>query len=417
MAEPSNLPCASRIAEICFDKYRDSTDSDMSPELRLNLEALAEHFSNEEQNGLVYFIENLVPWDEFASHPNFGHSAIADLLITRAAVACLSCNFDELIERGAQKYGADFRGSLDGEQAVNYSRSQAPLLKLHGCLRLDRISTVWTQSQLDNSNISDRIEKNKNWMRTNLSQKDLLVVGFWSDWCYLNQIIADALQGTDPKSVTVIDLLEKKALEEKAPELWALLHQPNIDFAHVRGSGAEVLDELRRAFSESYLRQLMAAGRDEFEQRTTLDFNQNWLSVDSSLSSEDLYSWRRDAEGVPNRKPATKKCPDKIRSKMLGCFHLLLRKAGAQQQREGYTLKEHSIRVINGAGESISSVAERFPVEPPASSLANIFVAVGAEETGMPGNIIGRGSSDNILRTTAEERWLTFKQAQERLEL
>jgi hypothetical protein len=45
------------------------------------------------------------------------HAAIADFLLTRAAVAGLSTNYDTLIELRAWDYGADFRGSLDGDEA------------------------------------------------------------------------------------------------------------------------------------------------------------------------------------------------------------------------------------------------------------------------------------------------------------
>lgn len=218
MAPPSGLPSAWRVAEMCFDEYQLKIDPLVDPSLRTNLEALAEHFA--ELNTLkTVFIENIVPWREFERPPNPGHAALADFLITKMVAGGLSSNYDQLIERCAWDYGADFCGSLDGEQATVASHKQSPLLKFHGCSRIDRGSTVWAPSQLQDPTIADRIAKSKTWMAANLRQKDLLVVGFWSDWDYLNTILGDAVQGLDPLSITVIDLLPTDGLQAK-PCVW-----------------------------------------------------------------------------------------------------------------------------------------------------------------------------------------------------
>ena len=75
-------------------------------------------------------------------------------------------------------------------------------------------------------------------MAANLRQKDLLVVGFWSDWEYLNAVIGAALIDVQPLSVTVIDLSPTNALEQKAPQLWEIAHAENVTFEHVQESGA-----------------------------------------------------------------------------------------------------------------------------------------------------------------------------------
>lgn len=410
MAPPSNLPSAGQVAEMCFDAYQLRVDPHIDPSLRQDLGALAEHFAD--LNMLkAQFIENLVPWVEFERPYNPGHAAIADFLITKAAVAGLSSNYDKLIERRAWDYGADFRGSLNGDEATACSHSQAPFLKFHGCSHRDRGSTVWAPSQLDDPIISDRIEKTKIWMEANLRQKDLLVVGFWSDWDYLNQIVGGAIQGIDPLSITVFDLSEGPALEQKAPDLWALAHRPQVTFSHVQESGADALDELRRAFSENYLRQVLAAGRAVFEELVGVACDPAWLNV-AAMDSEALYDWRRDAEGVPNSRPATKKRPNE--GEVLGCFHLLLRRAGAAQQPQGYALHGRSIRVINGAGYVLNSLAARF-IEAPAASLADVFVAVGATDFGLPGHVVRPGTVGSVMRPAAGGQWLTFEQA--RMEL
>ena len=408
MAPPSSLPAAWRVAGMCFDEYSLTIDPLIDPVLRDDLEALAEHFVGLNLLKTV-FIEHLVPWNEFERPPNPGHAAVADFLITKTVVAGLSSNYDKLIERCAWDYGADFRGSLDGDQATVASHKQAPLLKFHGCSHIDRGSTVWAPSQLHNDpTISDRIAKSKIWMAANLRQKDLLVVGFWSDWDYLNQLLDGAVQGLDPLSVTVIDPSPIANLQTKAPGLWTLAHQPQVTFSHIQGSGADALDELRRAFSESYARKVLASGRTVFEATTGVVCDPAWLSV-AGLDGEALYDWRRDAEGVPAGKPAMSKTPQNV--DLLGYFHLLLRRAGAVQQPLGYSLAGRSIRVVNGAGSELSTVAKRF-IEAPAIPTADVFVAVGSADLGLPSHLVRPGTAGSVVRPGSGGRWFTIEQAQ-----
>lgn len=407
MAPPSNLPSARQIAEMCFDAYRLKVDPHIDPALRQNLEALAEHFAG--LNTLkAQFIGNLVPWKLFVAPPNPGHAAIADFLITKAAAAGISGNYDILIERKAWDYGADFHGSLDGEQATARSHVHSPLLKFHGCSNRDRPNTVWAPSQLHDPTIATRIEKSKEWMAANLRQKDLLVVGFWSDWGYLNTVIGNALHGLDPLSVTVIDLSDAADLEQKAPDLWVIAHKPQVTFAHVQESGSDVLDELRRAFSENYLRQVLDAGCAVFKAATGAACDPAWLDV-SDLDSESLYGWRRDAEGVPSSRPAKTNHPENVEA--LGYFHLLLRRAGAAQQSEGYTFAGRSIRVINGAGSILSRVKAGF-AEAPAVLSADVVVAVGAIDLpGLPAHVIRPGTPGSVMRPAAGGEWFDFDKA------
>lgn len=410
MAPPSSLPSAWQVAGMCFDEYQLTSDPLINPALRDDLEALAEHFVSLNTLKTV-FIEHLVPWKEFERPPNPGHAAIADFLITKTVVAGLSSNYDKLIERCAWDYGADFRGALDGDQATVATHKQAPLLKFHGCSHIDRGATVWAPSQLHDPTISDRIAKSKTWIAANLRQKDLLVVGFWSDWDYLNRVLGDAVQGLNPLSVTVIDPSPTATLQAKAPGLWALAHQPQVTFAHIQESGADALDELRRAFSESYARQVLAAGSAVFAAKTGLACDPVWLTV-ASLDGEALYDWRRDAEGVPAGKPAMARSPQNV--DLLGYFHLLLRRAGAVQQSRGYTLAGQSIRVVNGAGSDLSTVAKRF-IEAPAAPTADFFVAAGSMDLGLPSHLLRPGIAGSVVRPGAGGKWLTIEQAQAEL--
>ncbi|MHC8350865.1 SIR2 family protein [Pseudomonas sp. RT4P38] len=400
MAPPSNLPSAWTVSERCFDKYRLESDPNCDLALRNDLEALAEHFAG--LNALQsVFIEHLVPWPAFMRPSNTGHAAIADFLITRAAVAGISSNYDTLIERRAWDYGADFRGSLDGDEATADSVRQAPLLKFHGCSHRDRLATVWAPSQLNDPNISARIARSKVWMAANLRQKDLLVVGFWSDWEYLNSVIGAALIDVQPLSVTVIDLSPTNALEQKAPQLWEIAHAQNVTFEHVQQSGAVALDELRRAFSSNYLRQVLDAGRAAFEHSTGVQCDPAWLNVDN-FDSEVLYGLRRDAEGVSAAEPAKLLRP--ANPETLGFFHLLLRQAGAVQRADGYELNGRSIRVLNGVQSVLGTLRGKF-VEPPAVIQSDIVVAVGATDLGVPDNVVRSGRSGDVIRPNPAGEW------------
>jgi hypothetical protein len=211
----------------------------------------------------------------------------------------------------------------------------------------------------------------------------------------------------------VIDPSSTAALETKAPSLWALAHQPNVTFSHIQESGADALDELRRAFSESYARQVLAAGRDVFMAKTGVACDPAWLTV-SGLDGEALYDWRRDAEGVPAGKPAMAKSPQHV--DLLGYFHLLLRRAGAVQQSQGYTLAGRSIRVVNGAGSDLSIVAKRF-IEAPVAQTADVFVAAGSMDLGLPSHLVRPGTAGSVVRPGASGKWLTIEQAQVELNI
>lgn len=401
MAAPSNLPSAKTVAEHCFDKYQLESDPLCDVNLRGNLEALAEHFARLNTLKSV-FIEHLVPWKDFVRPANAGHAAIADFLVTRAAAASISGNYDTLIERQAWDYGADFRGALDGDEATVDSVRRGPLLKFHGCETRDRPATVWAPSQLEDPVIAARIQKSKIWMAAHLRQKDLLVVGFWSDWEYLNAVIGSALTDVDPLSVTVIDPSSVDALEEKAPDLWSIAHGDNVTFTHVRASGADALDELRRAFSQNYIRQVLAAGRAIFEEKTGTACDPALLDA-IAFDSETLYDWRRDAEGVPRTQPATLRQP--ANPEVLGFFHLALRRAGALPQVGGYQLNGRAIRVVNGAGAVLSSIRSKF-IEPPSASMPDVVVAVGATDLGVPANVIRSGRVADVVRPDAGGKWL-----------
>lgn len=412
MAAPSSLPPAWRVAQDCFDYYQNNVDPNIDPAMRHDLEALALHFADLGTLQSV-FIQVLVPWGDFVKPPNAGHAAVADFLVTKAAAAALSANYDMLIEQCAIANGFDFQNALDGDEATLRSYTQGPLLKFHGCANRDRPATVWTASQLDVPPISQRIALSKTWMAANLRQKDLLVVGFWSDWDYLNALLETVLDGLAPMSVTLVDPSPIAALEEKAPALWTLAHGEGVTFSHVQESGAAVLDELRQGFSVNYLRGMLAAGRTAFEQSSGAPCDPAWLAVET-YDSETLYHLRRDAEGVPAGRPATRAKPEQC--EVLGAFHLLLRSAGAIQTPEGYLHAGRSVRVVNGAGAVLSQLRGRF-AEAPAIARSDVVIAPGATDWAMPNNVVREGRPGDFVRPAPANNWYDLERGRAELGL
>ncbi len=410
MAPPSSLPAAWRVSEASFDKYVIETNPACDPAMRHNLEAFAQHFADLNTLQTV-FIESLVPWQMFVKPPNEGHAAVADFLVTRAAAAALSANYDMLIEQSAIANGFDFQNSLDGDEATARVRTQSPLLKFHGCATRDRPATVWAPSQLLEQPIADRIERSKTWMAANLRQKDLLIVGFWSDWAYLNDVLSTVLDDISPLSVTVIDPSDTATLKAKAEDLWALAHGPQVEFTHLQESGAEALAELRKAFSQNYLRGMLAAGRPAFEAAVGADCNPAWLEP-PDFDNQTLYGLRRDAEGVPAGQPASRARPSQC--EVVGVFHLLLRQAGAVLTEIGYELGGRSIRVVNGAGAVLNQLQSKF-VEAPAVAHTDVVVAAGATSLPLPGSVIRPGAAGSFIRPAALGNWYDLEGARAEL--
>jgi hypothetical protein len=60
-----------------------------------------------------------------------------------------------------------------------------------------------------------------------------VVVGFWTDWGYLNDVLAGAFTINTALSVTVVDPSPATSLQTKAPLLWARLNSLSTIFEHV----------------------------------------------------------------------------------------------------------------------------------------------------------------------------------------
>jgi hypothetical protein len=97
-----------------------------------------------------------------------------------------------------------------------------------------------------------------------LLDRDLLIVGYWTDWDYLNGVLERSLGAVRPARVIIVDPAEGASLAAKAPALYALGQRARLAFQHVSASGSEFLERLRLKFSKSFVRRVLYAGIDEY---------------------------------------------------------------------------------------------------------------------------------------------------------
>jgi hypothetical protein len=400
MGAPSLLPSAREVANRCFT-IAGPIDSALATPLRYDLEGLADHFADSGRLESV-FIRAIVPWPELVASPNAGHQAIADLLLTEAAAYGVSTNYDQLIEKSAWDLGGDFVASLDGNEAT--AARHRPLLKVHGCANRDRERTVWTRRQLTSEPIRTRIQSAQVWLAAHLREKDIVVVGFWSDWNYLNVLLEDCLGTTYPATVVVVDPAPTADLEAKAPGLWRAFHGDGVDFRHEQASGSDLLHQLRVEFSRVYVHRMLATARDAYEARFAASCPPEWLDT-SGMAMDDLYAWRRDAEGQRVGRPARGREP-RPDSHQAAVFHLTLRHLGAAREGAFYRLNGRLIRVINGAGRWLPEMMTEYSREAPTTPEADTVFCVGADDFGVPAHILRGGTPSTIVRPAPRGTWL-----------
>lgn len=148
-----------------------------------------------------------------------------------------------------------------------------------------------------------------------------------------------------------------------------------------------------------------------------LHFQRSGQRNSSRLSGEEFYSFRQDAEGVPYHRAARLKDPPSAAA-AAAFFHLLLNEAKATRNGVWYEYGGKLIRVVQGAGEGINTVRERFK-EPPAARQPDMVVCAGALDITVPGHLIASGAGASVVRPGAGggTRWLTLEQARGELKL
>ena len=415
MSPPTRLLSAGALAERCADRYTQVTGTQLPDEIRSDLERLADYFL-----GLRRFKELLrfVPWEFFFRKPNGGHVAIADFLCCGALTLAATTNYDTHIEDAAMQLGEqDFQSALDGVEAGELPDSHRPLLKLHGCCKRERRNTLWTNSQSVNNNvIRERLDNSANWLRGHLAGKDLVVVGFWTDWAYLNDVLSVAMAGPKPRTVVLVDPGDPQVLQEKAPQLWDWANQQGTDFFHVPEDAAAFLDELRVVFSRGFIKQVLDGGGHLFAKLFPGQKKVVEMRFLDSLSSGDLYSLRKDLCGCSSACPSRLRKPDQTMN-LVGAFLLAVMAAGGTIEGSCFSLQGQGVRVINCANRLLSDVKADFANDLGASRDCDAVVCVGAVDEGVPSDLVRGEEHQTIVRQGWEGEWMTYDSARDRLGL
>ncbi len=408
MPSPSFLPSAARVAEICYDKWVANEVLDAG--LKYDVDKLAGHFHA--RNDFESIFIPLVPWNDLSGVPNKGHAAIADLLVSKGAHAALSANFDTMIERWAEQHKVAMQGALTGQEATAFAADYGPLLKIHGCMQRGRRATLWTTAQLAEPAIKARVQSCSQWMNLHLPGRHLVVVGFWTDWGYLNEVLENAFTITNALSVTVIDPMPSAGLKAKAAQLWDKLTTMSTAFEHIQESGDDILEELRIAYSRSWARKFYALGQPLATARGIAH-----VPSPDDLTCDALYDLRRDVEGIPYTRASIQKAPPADAAEA-ALAHIELGNDGAVQAGAWLTHGGRTVRIVNGAGRGLSDVKEAHK-EPPNLAQPDIVLCAGAIDLGVPARLIATGKGASIVSPApgGGAKWLTRADARTELGL
>jgi hypothetical protein len=302
---------------------------------------------------------------------------------------------------------------IDVDSVAALPPDRAPLLKLHGCWSTNPNCTIWAPGQLEVEPFESRIAASAEWLANRLLDRDLLVVGYWTDWDYLNGVLERTLGRVRPARVVVVDLCDEHSFQAKAPALYALGQRATTAFSHVKESGHKFLDRLRLEFSRSFVRRTLHSGSDIFEHRVGIRPDAAWLEP-PEIDSESYWRMRRDLEGCRPNEPARERLPPE--EPMLGLTLLQLRAKGATADGPFWIAGSRRIRIVRAPNQALHIIEAAYDGELPPAVAPDINVAVGAESQAVAAHIVRSGTGATIARGSAG-RWLTRADAEAELGL
>jgi len=412
MAPPSSAPSARDVAVRASAKCRESTGTDAPAGCETDIEKLA-CFCYASPPLWAGFRDQYIDWKRFKGDPNLGHFAVADFLSCAAADCAITTNLDIFIEEAAERLGEpDFQAAVEGEEMAR-AHDHQPLLKIHGCMNRDRDRTLWCHDQIQgarkNAAMEAQLKTWKIWLKGRLLSKDLVFVGFWSDWAHLNDILGSVLDGVQPRLVYLVDPAPPDVIQAKAPGLWSLTTGEGAIFKHVQASGAEFLDELRKILSVSFFERLFSASIGTYHSYVGIGTAPR-MRLPDSLNTDQLYDLRRDTTGAPPKSVVRDKEPLPT-MQTTGAIHLMVQERGATFDGVRYKLPDDSIvRVVNGAGQVMSLVQEKFSKDQPQSASKEFVVCDARNDGNVPTNVIRGARPSTILRAGNSSQWLTLEE-------
>lgn len=398
MASPSSLPSAATLAQSIQNRYNATVPGNP---LTANIEEQAEYFWNRGELATV-FIRTLIDKHIFSGRPNAAHFAVADFLLTNAADFAVSANVDAMIEMAGSTLFGMIEAGVSADDMAAVDPGVAPLLKIHGCWARDRNHTLWTGQQLTAPPLQARVPQAAEWARNRLMNRDILVVGFFTDWDYLNTILADALHAVQPANLIVVDPDDPANLQTKAPDLYAVGQTAANKFWHVQEGANVFLRRLRLDFSQAFVRETLHGGAAAF-QASKGPLPSAHLLDPAETDPDALWRLRRDIEGCLPNQPAMLRRPPN--DPQVGLTILELLAAGAAWNQALFELGPEKIRVLRASGKFMHEVESAYARDDAPVVSPDAVIAVGAETLGLPASIVRPASAPSIARG-AKPRWL-----------
>ena len=303
--------------------------------------------------------------------------------------------------------------AIDGMEA-NMPTQHRPHIKLHGCLQRDDVNTIWCRSQLANDPIRERIAQLETWIRARLLGRDVVFLGFWSDWAYLNAIFETAVTSLENALVVIVNPSDDGVLEAKARGLWDWSGNVGITRRIVRESASDFLTELRKLMWVNFLNRVLRQSEAAFVAVGGSAEASRYEIAPDALIADDAYRLRLDVCGVPYRTVARRKRPD-VQMTTLGIVQLGLIAKGAQLEGNHFVLNQKRIRVVGGQGQLLGAVKGMYAAEPAQFPRVDLMLCVGATDDGnMPQSVVrGDAAFGTIVRATAGAEWQTEEAATE----
>jgi hypothetical protein len=405
MSPPSSLPSAVALAAKAKEYYDSIHGSTRAP-LSSDIGEQAEFFFQRGELATV-FLRTLVDSHAFAGRPNSGHLAVADLMLSGAVQVTVSTNVDTMIETAGQMLFGQIGVGIERNTVAALPVDLAPLLKVHGCWTIDRANTVWAKGQLTSEPVLSRIAGSEEWLSVKLLDRDLIIVGYFTDWDYLNGVLEATLGAVTPARVIIVNPDATDKLQEKAPALFSLGGRAKISFLHVRAFGDVFLDSLRRRFSESFVRQAISAGAPAYAELAGTPPDPAWLAT-SITDSEVLWRLRRDLEGCWPNQPAVRRSP--APEPILGLMILQLRARGATEDGMFWLLDGRRVRILRTPNQLLHQVEAAHARETPPIVTADCTIAVGAETVSLPSHLV-RGAERSSVARGGSSVWWTRQEA------
>ena len=406
MAEPSSIPSAAKLAERAKEKYDGTYGAARAP-LPVTIDEQAQFFF-ERGELLTVYLRTYVDQDAFSAQPNSGHLSVADLMLIQGISTTVSTNVDALIETAGNMLLGHIGKGMTRASVQRLPDTKSPLLKIHGCWS-DPEGTIWAPGQIDVEPINTRIGECRQWLELRLANRDLLIVGYWTDWDYLNDVLENSLGSVNPSRVIVVDPCDSAEFEEKAPALHSLGRRATVEFRHVRCSGDTFLEKLRVDFSKTFIRRTLHLGRGEFERSSGRQADAAWLEPRTE-DAHVLWQARRDLEGCNPNEPAKRRDP--ADEPLVGMTLLQLQALGADFDGGYWNLDGQCIRVIRAPNRALHEVEAAFAKDAAPAAAPDITVAVGAESYALPQSIVRGGDGGSVVRGSGG-RWLSRADAVE----